>query len=278
MESEIQFLGKTIIERTKALAEEIHNERLAGISEIEREQLAFVEAEILRMRAEFIQLFGEALLNYFDEASLQQRMANWGKEIGEIIFQMGIPLDEALRDTKFYRTFIWKAVREEVEKHQMAINTVFEASAIIDTLLDEAVYYVSLTFVKFHERMLDEAKRAFIEVSAPVVPVTKEIAVLPLIGNVDTERAQLLMETALISAKKLQLSHLVLDLSGVLTVDTMVADQIFKIVSALKLLGVKVIITGIQPETAHTLASLGVDFKTIQTKADLQQALVDLHN
>ncbi|RJS61888.1 STAS domain-containing protein [Bacillus sp. PK3_68] len=278
MESEIQFLGKTVIERTKALAEEIHNERLAGISEIEREQLAFVEAEILRMRAEFIQLFGEALLNSFDEASLQQRMANWGKEIGEIIFQMGIPLDEALRDTKFYRTFIWKAVREEVEKHQMAINTVFEAGAIIDTLLDEAVYYVSLTFVKFHERMLDEAKRAFIEVSAPVVPVTKEIAVLPLIGNVDTERAQLLMETALISAKKLQLSHLVLDLSGVLTVDTMVADQIFKIVSALKLLGVKVIITGIQPETAHTLASLGVDFKTIQTKADLQQALVDLHN
>lgn len=278
MKDEIQFLGKKIIEKKTKLAEEIHNERLNGISESERAQLAVVEADILEMRAEFIHLFGEALINYSNEAFVQESIANWGKETGEAIFQLGVPLDEALKDTRFYRMFIWKAIREEVKEHQMTIDTVFDASSIIDALLDEAVYYFSLTFVQFHERMLNEAKKAFMEVSAPVVPVTKEIAVLPLIGNIDTERAQLLMETALTSAKTLQLSYLILDLSGVLTVDTMVADQIFKVVSALKLLGVETIITGIQPEISHTLVSIGINFKAIQTKATLQQALEDLYD
>ncbi|KMY53347.1 anti-sigma-factor antagonist [Bacillus sp. FJAT-27231] len=278
MKNELQLLGKKIIEKKVQLAEEIHNERLKGISAREKEQLAPVEAGILEMRAEFIHLFGEALLNYAKEEFVHESIAKWGKETGEAIFQLGVPLDEALKDTRFYRMFIWKAIREEVKKNQMTIDTVFDASSIIDALLDEAVYYFSLTFVEFHERMLNEAKKAFIEVSAPVVPVTKEIAILPLIGNVDAERAQYLMETTLTSAKKLQLSHLILDLSGVLTVDTMVADQIFKVVNALKLLGVETIITGIQPEISHTLVSIGIDFKSIQTKATLQQALEDLYN
>ncbi|KAB7705581.1 STAS domain-containing protein [Bacillus aerolatus] len=278
MNNEIQFLGEKVIEKKAEIAEKVHKHRLAGISEEEEKQLAVIEQDILKMRADFIHLFGEALKQQLDKETTAEMISNWGKETGKAIYDLGIPLDEALKDTKFYRTFIWEAIKEEVKKHHMSVDTVFEAGSIIDPLLDEAIYYFSLTFVHFHQAALTEAKAAFMEVSVPVVPVTKEIAILPLIGNIDTDRAQLLMESALKAANNLKLSHLVLDLSGVLTVDTMVADQVFKVVSSLKLLGVETILTGLRPEAAQTLVSIGVNFSNVKTKATLQQALHDLYN
>lgn len=75
------------------------------------------------------------------------------------------------------------------------------------------------------------------ELSVPVIPLTKGIGVLPLIGNLDTERAQLLMEETLSRSNVLKLSHLIIDVSGVLLVDTIVADQLFKVIDALSLTG-----------------------------------------
>lgn len=84
------------------------------------------------------------------------------------------------------------------------------------------------------------------------------------------------MDKTLKEAGRLKLKHLVLDLSGVLIVDTMVAQQIFNVLDALKLLGVNSIITGIRPEIAQTVVSLGIDFSQQVTRANLQQALVDV--
>ncbi|PAK48030.1 STAS domain-containing protein, partial [Priestia megaterium] len=109
------------------------------------------------------------------------------------------------------------------------------------------------------------------------VPITKGIAVLPLVGEVDPERATLLLEETLEKANILQLSHLLFDLSGVMIVDTMVAHQIFKIVEALGLLGVKTILIGIRPEVAQTMIQLGIDFSKITIKANLEQALLGLN-
>jgi rsbT co-antagonist protein RsbR len=85
------------------------------------------------------------------------------------------------------------------------------------------------------------------------------------------------MEETLKEAANRKLSHLILDLSAVLIVDTMVADQLFKIISALTLVGVKTILTGIRPGVAQTMVSLGLDFNDLTIKANLQQALSDLH-
>ncbi len=74
----------------------------------------------------------------------------WGKESGELASNLGVSLSEALETTSYYRKFIWEVLKEEIKKHNMPIDTVFELSSIIDPLLDKAVYAFSLTYVNFH--------------------------------------------------------------------------------------------------------------------------------
>jgi rsbT co-antagonist protein RsbR len=164
-------------------------------------------------------------------------------------------LDEALKDASFYRKYIWQAIQVEAEVQNMSAATVFEVISIFDPLLDKAVYSFSLTYVESHQRSLKNAQMAFLEMSVPVVPLLKGVAVLPLIGDIDTERANIIMEKTLKSASKLQLEKLILDLSGIRIVDTVVANQIFKVVDALGLIGVETIITGIRPEVAQIVVS-----------------------
>ncbi|MED3940187.1 STAS domain-containing protein [Priestia megaterium] len=187
-------------------------------------------------------------------------------------------MDEALKDTKDYRTFLWKILKEVIKGNNLSIDTVFEVGEIIDLLLDHAAYSFSLSYVHFYQLTLERAQSAFLELSIPVVPLAKGMAIfsLPLIGNIDTERANYPMEEALKSANRLQFQRLIVDLSGVYIIDTMVADQIFKVVDSLKLLGVETILTGIRPEVAQTTVSIAIDFNNLTIKSSLQKATENL--
>jgi len=271
----LHFLGEKILEKKYEIAKMVHTNRMADLKEIKDVNLT--NEEIIELRANFISYFGQALMAKIDQQTILDQIVSWAKESGEFASNLGISLSEALEDTTYYRKFIWKVLEEEIKDHNIPIGTIFELITIIDPLLDKAVYVFSLTYVKIHQETLQKAKSAFLELSVPVVPITKGIAVLPLVGEVDTERATLLLEETLEKANKLQLSHLLFDLSGVMIVDTMVAHQIFKIVEALGLLGVKTILIGIRPEVAQTMIQLGIDFSEITIKANLEQALLGLN-
>lgn len=277
MENELKLLGETLLEVRFKLASEIHENRLSEIPEEQRKLIpSSIEEEITNMRASFIGLFGEFLIQNDQSEAAADRIEKWAKETSEYVYKLGVPLHEALKDTILYRTFIRDVIEDFVLEHNMSVKTLISASKIIDPLLDQAVYYFSLTFVHFYTVNLENAKKSFIELSVPVVPLSKEIAVLPLVGNIDTERASLLMENTMKEVGKLKISNLILDLSGVAIVDTMVAQQIFNLTYALKLLGVETIITGVRPEIAQTAVSLGLDFSGQVTKGSLQQALSDV--
>jgi len=271
----LHFLGEKILEKKYEIAKMVHKHRVADLKEVK--DINLPDEEIIELRANFIRYFGQALMTKIDQQTILDQIVSWAKESGEFASNLGISLSEALEDTTYYRKFIWKVLEEEIKDHNIPIGTIFELITIIDPLLDKAVYVFSLTYVKIHQETLQKAKSAFLELSVPVVPITKGIAVLPLVGEVDTERATLLLEETLEKANKLQLSHLLFDLSGVMIVDTMVAHQIFKIVEALGLLGVKTILIGIRPEVAQTMIQLGIDFSKITIKANLEQALLGLN-
>ena len=271
----LHFLGEKILEKKYEIAKMVHKHRVADLKEVK--DINLPDEEIIELRANFIRYFGQALMTKIDQQTILDQIVSWAKESGEFASNLGISLSEALEDTTYYRKFIWKVLEEEIKDHNIPIGTIFELITIIDPLLDKAVYVFSLTYVKIHQETLQKAKSAFLELSVPVVPITKGIAVLPLVGEVDTERATLLLEETLEKANKLQLSHLLFDLSGVMIVDTMVAHQIFKIVEALGLLGVKTILIGIRPEVAQTMIQLGIDFREITKKANLEQALLGLN-
>ncbi|MDP4169359.1 MAG: STAS domain-containing protein [Bacillota bacterium] len=276
MEDSLRLLGENLLKNKLEIAKKVHESRIVGITEEEKRQLASIEEDIIQMRVHFISLFGEILKDHLDEEAAFQKVTEWGKETGEIVFKLGAPLDEALKDTRYYRSFIWQSLKDDIKKNNMSIDLVFELGAILNPLLDHAAYAFSLTYVHQHQMTLENAKNAFLELSVPVVPLTKGVAILPLIGNIDTERANMLMEETLISANKLQLQRLILDLSGVYIVDTMVADRIFKVIASLKLLGVETVLTGIRPEVAQTIVSIGLDFSNLSIKANLQKAMEEL--
>jgi len=276
MIDDIGFLGEKILEHKLKIAKEVHEHRLSGISEEERKQLAPFEEKLINIRAHFISLFGLVLKEHLDEKIAFEKISQWGKETGEMFFSFNVPLDEALKDTRYYRIFLWKTLKNEIKKQKMSADTVFEVGEIIDPLLDHAAYSFSLSYVDYHQLTLKRARSAFLELSVPVVPLKKGTAILPLIGNIDTERASYLMEETLKSANKLHLQQLILDLSGVFIIDTMVADQIFKVIDALKLLGVETILTGVRPEVAQTIVSLGLDFSSKRIIGSLQQAIEEL--
>jgi rsbT co-antagonist protein RsbR len=127
--------------------------------------------------------------------------------------------------------------------------------------------------MKDYTDKIQSAQYAIDELSIPVVRITKEIGVIPLVGEIDTHRAQILMENALKQGNTYKLSWLIIDLSAVPIIDTMVADQLFKVVAALKLIGIDVVLSGIRSEIALTMVQLGVKLNDIVTFNSLYGAL-----
>ncbi|WP_046174928.1 STAS domain-containing protein [Domibacillus indicus] len=278
MVNELQLLGDIIIEKKREIAQLIHEKRMSGVmlTEQQKKELQRLEPTIMDMRIQFIELLGAGITEQSGSQKIFPEIEEWGKETGAYFYDLGAPLDEALKETRYYRTYIWKAMEKEAIARNLSAASIFKLISVFDPLLDHAVYYFSLEYVRMHQKTLENARNAFLELSVPVVPLLKGVGVLPLIGNIDTERSRLLMEKTLQQATNLKLTHLIFDVSGVQIVDTMVADQLFKVIDALSLLGVETIITGIRPEVAQTMITLGLSVENLNVKANLHQAFEDI--
>ncbi|CAM3814907.1 STAS domain-containing protein [Mesobacillus thioparans] len=145
-----------------------------------------------------------------------------------------------------------------------------------DKLID-AIFKITGEVHEKHNH--DRIKSAFTELkelSVPVVPIASGIAVLPVIGSIDNERAKMIMQVSLNEAIRLKLKYFILDLSGVTIIDSIVANSLFQIIKTLKLLGVEIIITGIRPSIAQTITHIGLDFNITKISKSLENALSDL--
>jgi rsbT co-antagonist protein RsbR len=111
------------------------------------------------------------------------------------------------------------------------------------------------------------------ELSSPVISLNREIALLPLVGDIDTTRAKIMLESTLQQCASLGVNELLLDLSGVVMIDTMVAQQLFQLIKALDLIGVKTTLSGVRPEIAQTSVQLGISFDKVTIKSTLSSAI-----
>jgi rsbT co-antagonist protein RsbR len=273
MNNDCVLLGEKILEKKYEIAKKVHESRLAGISEEEKQQIAHVEEEIITIRANYIGIYGEALKERWDDDKAFEIILSWGKETGKFIYNLGIPLDEALLDTSIYRMFIRKAIQEDVKEQNMPIDTVFEVLSIIDPLMDKAVYSFSLSYIHSYRDNLEKASRAFLALSAPLVPVLEGVAVLPMVGSIDLERAKYLLEHLPLKIQEHGIHTLISDFSGVYTIDATAMDYLFKISAILRLLGIRSIVTGLRPEIARDVVKLGMDLSVIQIYGTVKQAL-----
>jgi rsbT co-antagonist protein RsbR len=273
LKDELAYIGNKIIENQNILAE--NTNRL--LSQFLQQQasnfsLPYPEEDMHKWNAKLFLILAEALKDKKDAKGIEY----WSDKTGKAFVKNHIPLQSALRSLSIYRNVIWDVFTEELEQKSFAPITMLDVGKIIDPILDEISAYIGHIYEEHNTQIMKLAYTALEELSVPVVPIAKETAIIPLIGEIDTQRSQLILEVALQESANLKIEYLILDISGVPIVDTMVADNLFKVVHALDLIGVKSIVSGIRPEIAQTIISLGIDFSKITTCANLHTALASI--
>ncbi len=155
-----------------------------------------------------------------------------------------------------------------IDEPAMLADTMWETTVLLDAL----GLYTTEVYQQARESVISRQQEELIELSTPVVELWPGILALPLIGTLDSERTQVVMETLLQRLVATGSSIAVIDITGVPTVDTLVAQHLLKTVSAAQLMGADCIISGIRPQIAQTIVHLGIDLSAVATKASLSDA------
>ena len=147
-----------------------------------------------------------------------------------------------------------------------------EAMWSVTVILDKLGLYTTELFLKSREGIISQQQHELLELSTPVVELWEGILALPLIGTLDSARTQVVMESLLQAIVRTGAGLAIIDITGVPTVDTLVAQHLLKTVAAARLMGADCIISGIRPQIAQTIVHLGVDLSEVTTKATLADA------
>jgi rsbT co-antagonist protein RsbR len=184
--------------------------------------------------------------------------------------QQGFSSDETAMFIFSIKKPFFAALRVEAGKDADALaDQVWRATELLDALGLHTVR----TFQKSREDIINRQQREMLELSTPVVKLWDGILALPMIGTLDSARTQVVMENLLQKVVETGAQIAILDITGVPTVDTLVAQHLIKTVTALRLMGAEAIISGVRPQIAQTIVHLGVDLQGVTTKANLADAL-----
>jgi rsbT co-antagonist protein RsbR len=174
-------------------------------------------------------------------------------------------------------TFIFSLKRSlfDVLKQEFSGDSTQLADNIwqVTVLLDKLGLYTIKSYQKTREDVINRQQQELLELSTPVVKIWDGILALPMIGTLDSARTQVVMESLLQRIVETESQIAIIDITGVPTVDTLVAQHLLKTVTAIRLMGADCIISGVRPQIAQTIVHLGVDLQGVTTKANLADAL-----
>ncbi len=261
-QEKLHAISETILQRKEELAEN------------KREDLAEshnIYTELTTFRLELLTTYAESLL--MEKEAANEVMEQWGNNMANLLVNHGLPLNLALEEISYYRDVIGEIIKEEAKNNDFSLDAFYQIISHFNSIVDNAIQFVSKSYIKDYTEKINYAQYAIDELSVPVVRMTEEIGILPLVGDLDTKRAQYLMESALEKGSQYKLKWLIIDLSAVPIIDTMVADQLFKVIAGLQLIGIEVVISGIRPEIAQTMVNLGIKVEEVKSFSSLHQAV-----
>lgn len=166
---------------------------------------------------------------------------------------------------------LFTRLRGEITNDARALADELWATTV---LLDKLGLYTTEMYQKTREEVIARQQQELLELSTPVVNLWKDILALPLIGTLDSARTQVVMESLLQKIVETGAAIAIIDITGVPTVDTLVAQHLLKTVAAARLMRADCIISGIRPQIAQTIVHLGVDLGSVSTKATLADAFL----
>lgn len=146
---------------------------------------------------------------------------------------------------------------------------------LISKAIDAFAIYTNEVFIAEREEVIERQRDEMMELSTPVVELWDKVLTLPLIGTLDSLRAQEVMENLLQAIVDRQAEVVIVDITGVKTVDTQVAQHLLRTAAAVRLMGAQCLISGISPKIAQTMVQLGVDVGEVRTRSSIRNALTD---
>lgn len=210
--------------------------------------------------------------------SNQRDVMQWASRIVEIFEHHTFSLQQSVASLTYLRQILWDIMVEfsREKKENIEASQLAEWGSYMNKSFDLLLHKVTVYTNQLNEEKMKAQETRISELSVPIIPLSKNVGVLPLIGTIDTYRASLIQRRGVEKSAELKLSHLVVDLSGVPIMDTMVANEIFQLMKILELSGIETIVTGIRPEIAQTTVNLGIDFDKVKTFAHLHQAIHEI--
>jgi len=217
-----------------------------------------------------------ALVNNLNETNINDPQSPDFDQVTELLGGISISrarLGFSPRETGSFILSLKEALLEILKQESSNVNELFEATLKLSRLMDNFTILTFETFIKGREELIMRQTDEITDISTPVIKVWDGILALPIIGTLDSARTQVVMENLLQEIVKTGSGIAILDISGVPTVDSLVAQNLLKAVSATRLMGADCIISGIRPEIAQTIVHLGIDLSQVITKATLASAL-----
>jgi len=230
-------------------------------------------AELNQQAAEFIELLGTAAEHARGgdiTGSDFKPIRDFLEGVSRSRVQQGFSSDETAMFIFSLKKPVFAALRSDAGKDADSLaEQVWKATELLDAL---GLHTVK-AYQKSREEVINRQQREMLELSTPVVKLWEGILAIPMIGTLDSARTQVVMETLLNKVVETGAQIAILDITGVPTVDTLVAQHLLKTVTALRLMGAECIISGVRPQIAQTIVHLGVDLQGVTTKANLADAL-----
>lgn len=165
---------------------------------------------------------------------------------------------------------LFSSIREALSGSQ---DKVFDTVWAATELLDRLALMTTEAYMTAREELISRQQQEILELSTPVVKLWDGILALPIIGTLDSARTQVVMENLLQTVVATNSKYAIIDITGVPTVDTLVAQHLLKTITAARLMGAECIISGVRPQIAQTIVHLGINLEDVVTKANLADAL-----
>jgi rsbT co-antagonist protein RsbR len=218
------------------------------------------------------EIFSEATSvydNYVEvlETGSVEALQDYARNLSERIIPRGVETDEVLGIVLLLRDVLARSLFEKYQSDFNLLNRVLDA---YEPAANRIANTVGVNFVQERERIIRQQQEAIRELSTPVLQVRERLLILPIIGVLDSQRARQLTEQLLRGIRANRAKVVVIDITGVPTIDSTVANNLVLTVEASRLMGATVIVTGLSSEIAQTLVTIGVDLSKIAAVGDLQ--------
>jgi len=263
-------LADTILRNEAELLPEWVRQQLASVTT--RRDLMRDE-ELREQSGQFLKRFARALKAGAPEDAMAEAWAETRALLEQVSItraRQGFKPSETAMFVFSLRQPLFDLIRRESKNDPERLATDLLSTMII---LDRLGLYTIEVYQKGREEVIARQQQEMLELSTPVVQLWDGILALPLIGTLDSARTQTVMENLLEKIVETGSEVAILDITGVPTVDTLVAQHLMKAVAAARLMGAECIISGIRPQIAQTIVHLGVDLSDVTTKASLADAI-----